>query len=413
MRPTQLEGMRLTHIEEHAELGADPYYPYRSIEDTLLHGFITPLKDVELTKEVNPEYSLPSPVSLRNLADFISLAPYKRLKGTSNHGQDSNDSSKIVMVEYSDEQIVRKQAEKFAHAIVRGEDFEAETTRYIEAATTVLQQAQLSELPHMQMNGYSIEPTDAIRAFALKDGYVIDTLREVLPMFDNLPSSPTDLDPAKIQLTLINTILAERMRIAADEIEKKSIPAAVLPAVEQKNIQERVDSFPFTIELHQALFDELNHPDIPKNTLKLFAFLFERYALHMPLKVTLDGQQLGMGGIIHGLLEKIAEGIFEGEDLRTRSAEALSNASSRQDLVAMASIEASYRQIGRVDPEMMSKLKYSLPNYILLQRIKKELASTTIDTAIKPDDEFEPEALVQGTFQELIIQDELEEQFVK
>src|SRR5690606_33959435 len=180
--------IHFTHVEEHANLDQDPFLPYSDLENVILH-------------------EMPTHQGLQMFADFISIAPYKRIKGTSNHGLDPQDSSHVVMLEYSAEKIVQKRAAKFADAIVRGEDLDSETAKHVGSAKSII----------ASTFGKNVDFDQVIHELALQDGYVIDNVRAVIPNFNNLSRIDTAEDTEKIKLTIVNLVLAEKMRITASE----------------------------------------------------------------------------------------------------------------------------------------------------------------------------------------------------
>lgn len=330
--------VQLTQIEEGTE-PTDPFVPYHGIEDTLFN-------------QINTSNSFTT------FADVVRLAPYKRIKGTSNHGQCPGEPTEVNMYEYRNGEIFHKHGEKLANAIVRGEDLEAEAARYTEAAEMVL-----------AANGIDLAE------LASRDGYIVDNLRQAIPDFDQLapPAAWLATEREPLQLTLINLALAQRMdHFAANEMETH-------PAVQQTAVANQAkpvakpELIPIQIELYNNLLDELNRKDIQPNTLKYFGFMLERYALHMPIKITMDRQDLTIEGIIHGLMEKIAEGLVAGEDLRALSAESKKKVEKHPLLAIMAGIKATTVQVNSIQRSELEELQYCLPNYVLLMRIKKSL----------------------------------------
>src|SRR5690606_34319301 len=117
----------------------------------------------------------------------------------SNHGLDPQDSSHVVMLEYSAEKIVQKQAAKFADAIVRGEDLDGETAKYVGFSKNII----------FSTFGRNVDFDQFIHELALQDGYVIDNVRAIIPNFNNLSRIDTAEDTEKIKLTIVNLVLAE------------------------------------------------------------------------------------------------------------------------------------------------------------------------------------------------------------
>ena len=314
----------ISNIEEQIDDGRDPLYPYPHIE-SILH--------------------FENPVTAWHFADILdNYLPAEALKGTSHHGD-------LGTYHYSREGTFHNLMNYLTDDIARGVD-----------VTSVAQFQKNRMFTLLQEYGLTISDLLDPRKSTGMNVVEIINANPRIKRFD-----PT------MRITLANMLLAERTRrliidpLSASDADPESAEPQ-LPHETLKNT-DRMVMYPYT-ELTELFFE----PGVLPNTRLHFGGLMQRYALHMPLKITSRRKPLPVVGVVHELGKKIAQGLEAGEDMlveSARSAQLVEEFLSKEPVFRAAFPKMALIYSNRVQLGIAETMQYSLLNYLFSQFLIK------------------------------------------